>query len=57
MSVAAIAIPAVTAVVVQGIQAWMAMAKLAGISAEDVKAVFDAELAKFLDNTPDKLPE
>lgn len=57
MSVAAIAIPAITAVVIQGIQAWMAMAKLAGIPAEEVQKVFDAELVKFLDNTPDKLPD
>lgn len=57
MSTAAILIPAATAVIVQGIQAWMAMARLAGISAEEVQKMFDAELAKFLDNTPDKLPE
>lgn len=57
MSAAAIIIPAATAIVIQGIQAWMSMARLAGVTPEEVKKVFDEEFLKFTISKPDKLPE
>ena len=52
-----IAVPAVTAIIIQGIQAWIAMSKMVGLSEEQIDALFQSELAKFNQNTPDKLPD
>jgi hypothetical protein len=57
MSGAEIIVPAVTAVLIQGIQAWIAMARMNGMSEEQINALFESELAKFNANTPDKLPD
>lgn len=54
---ATVAIPAATAIIIQGLQAWMAMARLHNMSAEQAAALFQTELAKFQANTPDKLPD
>jgi hypothetical protein len=54
---AGVAIPAATAIIIQGLQAWMAMARMAGMSAEQLEQLYKAELAKFQQNTPDKLPD
>jgi hypothetical protein len=57
MSTAAVIVPAVTAIIIQGIQAWMAMARMNGVTEEDLQKLFMDELEKFKQNTPDKLPE
>jgi len=57
MPVAEILIPAMTSVIIQGIQAWIAMARMNGMTEEQLSALFDTELAKFNVNTPDKLPD
>ena len=57
MTGAEIIIPAATAVIIQGIQAWMAMARMVGLTEEQVEALFQSELAEFNLNTPDKLPD
>lgn len=54
---AEIIIPAATAIIIQGIQAWIAMARLNGLTEEQLASLFQAELAKFNLNTPDKLPD
>ena len=54
---AGVAIPAATAIIIQGLQAWMAMARMAGMSAEQLEQLYKDELAKFKQNTPDKLPD
>lgn len=50
-------IPAVTAVLVQGIQAWILMARIAGMNNEQLNEIWKAELEAFRLNTPDKLPD
>jgi hypothetical protein len=57
MPAAEILIPALTAVIIQGIQAWIAMARMNGMTEEQLTALFNSELAKFNANTPDKLPD
>jgi hypothetical protein len=57
MTGAEIIIPAATAIIIQGIQAWIAMARLTGMDEEQLAALFQSELAKFNANTPDKLPD
>lgn len=54
---AGVAIPAATAIIIQGLQAWMAMARMAGMTAEQLEQLYKDELAKFQVNTPDKLPD
>ena len=54
---AGVAIPAATAIIIQGLQAWMAMARMAGMSAEQLDQLYKDELDKFQQNTPDKLPD
>lgn len=54
---AQIIIPAATAIIIQGIQAWMAMARMNGMTAEQIDQLFLDELEKFRQNTPDKLPD
>jgi len=57
MTGAEIIIPAATAIIIQGMQAWIAMARLTGMDEEQLAALFQSELAKFNANTPDKLPD
>jgi hypothetical protein len=57
MSTASIVIPAATAIIIQGIQAWIAMARLNGLTEEELEKLFLTELDKFNQNTPDKLPD
>ena len=57
MTGAEIIVPAATAIIIQGIQAWLAMARLHGLTEEQVEALFQSELSKFNLNTPDKLPD
>ena len=57
MPVAEILIPALTSVIIQGLQAWIAMARMNGMTEEQLSTLFDSELAKFNANTPDKLPD
>lgn len=45
------------AALVQLIQAGIEMARLSGLTEEQIKQVFAAEQDKFNQNTPDKLPE
>jgi hypothetical protein len=54
---AQVIIPAATAIIIQGLQAWMAMARMAGMTAEQLEQLYKDELAKFQANTPDKLPD
>jgi len=57
MPVAEILIPALTSVIIQGIQAWIAMARMNGMTEDQLSALFNSELARFNANTPDKLPD
>lgn len=57
MPAAEILIPALTSVIIQGLQAWIAMARMNGMTEEQLAALFTTELAKFNANTPDKLPD
>jgi hypothetical protein len=57
MAAAEILIPALTSVIIQGIQAWIAMARMNGMTEEQLSALFNSELARFNANTPDKLPD
>ena len=57
MPVAEILIPALTSVIIQGLQAWIAMARMNGMTEEQLSELFSTELAKFNANTPDKLPD
>lgn len=57
MTGAEIIVPAATAIIIQGIQAWIAMARLNGMSEDQIESLFQSELAKFNANTPDKLPD
>jgi hypothetical protein len=57
MSGIEIIIPAATAIIIQGIQAWIAMARLNGITEDELEKLFLSELDKFNQNTPDKLPD
>ena len=57
MPAAEILIGALTSVIIQGIQAWIAMARMNGMTDEQLQLLFDTELAKFNANTPDKLPD
>lgn len=50
-------IPAVTAVLIQGIQAWIMMARMNGLTDEQLNALWKTELEKFAINTPDQLPD
>lgn len=50
-------VPAVTAVLIQGIQAWILMARMNGLTDEQLNALWKTELEKFQINTPDKLPD
>ena len=52
-----ILIGALTSVIIQGIQAWIAMARMNGMTDEQLSTLFNTELAKFNANTPDKLPD
>ncbi len=57
MPIAEIAIPALTAVLIQGLQAWITMARMNGMTEDQLNALFISELTKFNANTPDKLPD
>jgi hypothetical protein len=50
-------VPAVTAVLIQGIQAWILIARMNGLTDEQLNALWATELDKFKVNTPDKLPD
>ena len=54
---ATVAIPAITAIIIQGIQAWMMMARSAGMSPEEMDKLFIDQLALFNANDPSKLPD
>ena len=49
--------PIAAAVIIQGLQAWMVMARMAGMTAEQLDQLYKDELVKFQANTPDKLPD
>lgn len=57
MSTASVAIPAVSAIIIQALQAWIAMARMNGMSSDEIEALIKTEYEKFQHNTPDKLPD
>ena len=50
-------VPAVTAILIQGIQAWILMARMNGMTDDQLNALWKTEVEKFQVNTPDKLPD
>ena len=56
MSTAIIA-SAATAIIVQGIQAWMQVARMSGMDEAQINELFQATLIKFNSYDPSKLPD
>lgn len=56
-SAAAVAINVVGAIIIQGMQAWIAAGRAMGQTEEQIDAAYNAAKSMFILKTPDKLPD
>ena len=57
MPAAEILIPMATAALVQGFQAWLAMARMAGLTEEQIRELMDTQYAAFKIRPARELPD
>ena len=57
MSGAEILIPVATAALIQGFQAWLAMARMAGLTEEQIRELMDSQYAAFKIRPARELPD
>jgi hypothetical protein len=57
MSGAEILIPVATAALIQGFQAWLAMARMAGLTEEQIRELMDTQYAAFKIRPARELPD